>query len=58
MGDETQASFNFKAKTFDFTFSNTNSSDQIVRMKEAFQLYLRKDEVNFFELHLFFMIKF
>lgn len=55
MGDETQASFNFKAKTFDFTFSNTNSSDQIVRMKEAFQLYLRKDEVNFFELHLFFI---
>lgn len=33
----------------DFTFSNLNTSDQsiLLRLKEAFQLYLRKDEVLF-----------
>ena len=44
------SSFNFKGKinTFDLTFSNLNSSDQsiLIRMKEAFQLYLRKDEAE------------
>ena len=47
-GDET-TSFNFKGKmnSLDFTFSNLTTSDQsiLVRLKEAFQLYLRKDEV-------------
>lgn len=47
-GDDT-TSFSFKGKmnSLDFTFSNLTTSDQsiLVRLKEAFQLYLRKDEV-------------
>ena len=43
-------SFNKTAKlhAFDLTFTNVNVSDQsiLVRLKEAFQLYLRKDEVH------------
>ena len=42
------ASFRTRGQ-LDFTFSNLNTSDQsiLVRLKEAFQLYLRKDEVLF-----------
>ena len=37
-----------KLAAFDFTFSNVSASDQssLIRLKEAFQLYLRKDDVK------------
>jgi hypothetical protein len=47
-GDDT-TSFNFKGKMnlLDFTFSNLTTDQSIlVRLKEAFQLFLRKDEVH------------
>lgn len=45
---ETSAFSKTKMAAFDFTFSNVNASDQsaLIRLKEAFQLYLRKDDVN------------
>ena len=44
-------SFNFRTgnrQSFDFTFSSLASSDQLnmTRLKEAFQSYLKKEEVN------------
>jgi len=50
-GDMTaDMSFNKTAKlhAFDMTFTNVSGADQsgLVRLKEAFQLFLRKDEVR------------
>ena len=47
-GDEYSFSRAAKPHSFDMTFTNLNVNDQslLVRFKEAFQLFLRKDEVK------------
>jgi hypothetical protein len=50
---DSDVSFSVKAaaarQSFDFTFNNLAAADQLTlnRLKEAFQFYLKKDEVNF-----------
>lgn len=48
LGDDMSFNKTSKLHAFDLTFSGVNVPDRpiLIRLKEAFQLYLRKDEVN------------
>jgi hypothetical protein len=46
-GDDSMINYKGNRQSFDFTFSNLASTDQFMlnRLKEAFQCYLKKEEV-------------
>lgn len=58
-GDDTTFNFRGNRQSFDLNFSNLVGTDQslVQALKEAFQFYLRKDEVSIFFFSSFLAIQ-